>query len=128
MTSNLRPDLIRDHFRPEFLNRIDEIITFHELTPADIRKILLLQTGLLKEKMSSMGINLEFSEEFVDYLSDKGYDPAYGARPVKRVLQRELVDALARGLLDGTIPKNSTVTATYVDGNLQLRTSQNGQA
>ena len=128
MTSNLRPDLIRDHFRPEFLNRIDEIITFHELTPADIRKILLLQTGLLKEKMSSMGINLEFSEEFVDYLSDKGYDPAYGARPVKRVLQRELVDALARGLLDGTISKNSTVTATYVDGNLQLRTSQNGQA
>ena len=122
MTSNLRPDLIRDHFRPEFLNRIDEIITFHELTPEDIRKILILQTGLLKEKMSSMGIDLDFSEEFIDYLSNKGYDPAYGARPVKRVLQRELVDTLARGLLDGTISKNSTVTATYVNGSLQLRT------
>ena len=120
MTSNLRPDLVKDHFRPEFLNRIDEIITFHELTPEDIRKILLLQTGQLKEKMAAMGITLGFSEEFIDYLSDKGYDPAYGARPVKRVLQRELVDVLARGLLDGTISKDSAVTATYEGGELKL--------
>ena len=120
MTSNLRPDLVKDHFRPEFLNRIDEIITFHELTPEDIRKILLLQTGQLKEKMAAMGITLRFSEEFIDYLSDKGYDPAYGARPVKRVLQRELVDVLARGLLDGTISKDSAVTATYEGGELKL--------
>ena len=120
MTSNLRPDLVKDHFRPEFINRIDEIITFHELTPADIRRILLLQTGQLKEKMADMGITLEFSEEFIDFLSDKGYDPAYGARPVKRVLQRELVDVLARGLLDGTVAKGSTVTATYIGGELKL--------
>ncbi len=120
MTSNLRPDLVKDHFRPEFLNRIDEIITFHELTPVDIRKILILQTEQLKEKMATMGITLGFSEEFIDFLSDKGYDPAYGARPVKRVLQRELVDVLARGLLDGTISKDSAVTATYVNGDLKL--------
>ncbi len=120
MTSNLRPDLVKDYFRPEFLNRIDEIITFHELTPGDIRKILLLQTEQLKEKMAAMGITLGFSEAFIDYLSDKGYDPAYGARPVKRVLQRELVDVLARGLLDGTISKDSAVTATYSDGELKL--------
>ena len=120
MTSNLRPDLVKDHFRPEFLNRIDEIITFHELTPEDIRKILLLQTEQLQEKMAAMGITLRFSEEFIDYLSDKGYDPAYGARPVKRVLQRELVDVLARGLLDGTISKDSAVTATYEGGELKL--------
>ena len=120
MTSNLKPELIKDAFRPEFLNRIDEIITFHSLTPADIRKILLLQTGQLQAKMKEMGITLQFSEEFLDYLSDKGYDPAYGARPVKRVLQRELIDELARKLLDGTLSRDAVITATYENGTLKL--------
>ena len=120
MTSNLKPELIKDAFRPEFLNRIDEIITFHSLTPADIRKILLLQTGQLQAKMKEMGITLQFSEEFLDYLSNKGYDPAYGARPVKRVLQRELIDELARKLLDGTLSRDAVITATYENGTLKL--------
>ena len=120
MTSNLKPELVKDSFRPEFLNRIDEIITFHSLTPADIRKILLLQTGQLQEKMQQMGITLRFSEEFLDYLSNKGYDPAYGARPVKRVLQRELIDELARKLLDGSLSRDAVITATYENGALKL--------
>ena len=120
MTSNLKPELIKDAFRPEFLNRIDEIITFHSLTPADIRKILLLQTGQLQARMKEMGITLQFSEEFLDYLSNKGYDPAYGARPVKRVLQRELIDELARKLLDGTLSRDAVITATYENGTLKL--------
>ena len=120
MTSNLHPDLVKERFRPEFINRIDEIITFHELTPADIRQIVLLQAGLLKEKMASMGITIDFTEAFVDHLSTKGYDPAYGARPVKRVLQRELVDELARKLLDGTLSRDSSITATFRDGKLEL--------
>jgi len=120
MTSNLKPELIKDAFRPEFLNRIDEIIIFHSLTPADIRKILLLQTGQLQARMKEMGITLQFSEEFLDYLSDKGYDPAYGARPVKRVLQRELIDELARKLLDGSLSRDAVITATYENGMLKL--------
>ena len=120
MTSNLKPELVKDAFRPEFLNRIDEIITFHSLTPADIRKILLLQTGQLQAKMKEMGITLQFSEEFLDYLSNKGYDPAYGARPVKRVLQRELIDELARKLLDGSLSRDAVITATYENGTLKL--------
>ena len=120
MTSNLKPELVKDSFRPEFLNRIDEIITFHSLTPADIRKILLLQTGQLQAKMKEMGITLRFSEEFLDYLSNKGYDPAYGARPVKRVLQRELIDELARKLLEGSLSRDAVITATYENGCLKL--------
>ncbi len=120
MTSNLKPELVKDAFRPEFLNRIDEIITFHSLTPADIRKILLLQTGQLQAKMKEMGITLQFSEEFLDYLSNKGYDPAYGARPVKRVLQRELIDELAKKLLDGSLSRDAVITATYESGCLKL--------
>ncbi|MBR3065254.1 MAG: AAA family ATPase, partial [Bacteroidales bacterium] len=107
-------------FRPEFINRIDEIITFHELTPSDIRQIVLLQIGQLKEKMASMGITIEFTEDFIDYLSTKGYDPAYGARPVKRVLQRELIDELAKKLLDGSLSRDSVITATFRDGKLAL--------
>jgi ATP-dependent Clp protease ATP-binding subunit ClpB len=120
MTSNLKPELVKDSFRPEILNRIDEIITFHSLTPADIRKILLLQTSQLQAKMKEMGITLQFSEEFLDYLSNKGYDPAYGARPVKRVLQRELIDELARKLLDGSPSRDAVITATYENGCLKL--------
>ena len=120
MTSNLKPELVKDAFRPEFLNRIDEIITFHSLTPSDIRKILLLQTGQLQAKMKEMGITLQFSEQFLDYLSNKGYDPAYGARPVKRVLQRELIDELARKLLDGSLSRDAVITATYEEGKLKL--------
>ncbi len=121
MTSNLKPELVRESFRPEFINRIDEIITFHPLTPQNIREILMLQIGQLQEKMGGMGITLRFAPEFIDYLSEKGYDPAYGARPVKRVLQRELIDELAKHLLDGSLSKESAITATFEDGRLVLK-------
>ena len=121
MTSNLKPELVKESFRPEFINRIDEIITFHALTPADIRQILELQTRQLQEKMKAMDIEIEFSEEFMDYMSDKGYDPAYGARPVKRVLQKELIDELARKLLDGSLKRGNKITASFDNGVLTLK-------
>jgi len=120
MTSNLKPELVKESFRPEFINRIDEIITFQQLTPKDIRQILMLQIEQLKQKLQSMGITIKFTEDFISYMSDKGYDPAYGARPVKRVLQRELIDELARKLLDGTLSKDKEVTASFADGQLIL--------
>ncbi|MBQ0024332.1 MAG: AAA family ATPase [Bacteroidales bacterium] len=121
MTSNLKPELVKESFRPEFINRIDEIITFHALSPADIRKILELQISQLKEKLASMDISVKFTEDFLEYLSDKGYDPAYGARPVKRVLQRELIDELARKLLDGSLKRGTDITATFENGVLVLK-------
>ena len=120
MTSNLKPELVKESFRPEFLNRIDEIITFQPLTRENIRDIVLLQTGQLKEKLAGMGITISFTEDFVSYMSDKGYDPAFGARPVKRVLQRELIDELARKLLDGSLSRDSVITATFENGVLKL--------
>jgi len=120
MTSNINPDLVKESFRPEFLNRIDEIIVFHELSPQHIRSIVKLQAEKLQERLASMDIKLSFTEEFYDYMSVKGYDPAYGARPVKRVLQKELIDYLATLLLDGTLSKDSEITATFVDGKLKL--------
>ena len=121
MTSNLKPELVKESFRPEFINRIDEIITFQQLTPEDIRKILLLQIEQLKQRLQSMGVTISFTEEFIDYMSNKGYDPAYGARPVKRVLQRELIDELARKLLDGSLSKEREVTASFSGGELILK-------
>ena len=120
MTSNINPDLVKESFRPEFLNRIDEIIVFHELSPQHIRSIVKLQAEKLQERLASMDIKISFTEEFYDYMSVKGYDPAYGARPVKRVLQKELIDYLATLLLDGTLSKDSEITATFVDGKLKL--------
>lgn len=121
MTSNLKPEFVKESFRPEFINRIDEIITFQQLTQTDIRQILLLQIEQLKHKLQSMGITINFTEDFISYMSEKGYDPAYGARPVKRVLQRELTDELARKLLDGTLSKEREVTASFEEGKLILR-------
>ena len=121
MTSNLKPELVKDSFRPEFINRIDEIITFHSLTPSDIRAILMIQIKELQGKLADMGVIIDFDEEFLSYLSDKGYDPAFGARPIKRVLQRELIDLLAKRLLDGTISKDAAITATFREGRLELR-------
>lgn len=121
MTSNLKPEMVKEFFRPEFLNRIDETVIFQTLTPEDIRKILLLQISQLQEKLGGMGITLRFTEEFIDYMSSRGYDPAYGARPVKRVLQRELIDQLAMRLLDGSLSKESVITVTFEDGLLKLK-------
>ncbi|MCF0164397.1 MAG: AAA family ATPase [Bacteroidales bacterium] len=113
MTSNVKPESVKDVFRPEFLNRVDEIIQFHTLTEENIREICILQLNILKKKMLQMGINLEYTEAFLQFVCKKGYDPAYGARPVKRVLQRDLTDALAKGLLDGSITKAEKITADY---------------
>ena len=113
-------DILKQRVRPEFLNRIDEIIMFHPLTRENVRDILLMQTEDLKEKLAAGEISISFTDRFIDYLSDKGYDPAYGARPIKRVLQRELIDLLAKDLLDGRLSKDKPVTADMVDGLIVL--------
>ena len=114
-------EVLKQTIRPEFLNRIDEIIMFDPLTKADIREILHIQAEALHKKLSEDGVEMEFTPAFEDYMVDKGYDPAFGARPVKRVMQRDLVNLLAKSVLDGTVHKNSKIVADVRGGQIVLR-------
>lgn len=113
-------ELLRQTIRPEFLNRIDEIIMFEPLTKNDIRDILHIQMKDLQNKLSADGVEIEFTQVFEDYMTEKGYDPAFGARPVKRVMQRELVNLLAKAILDGTVHKDSVIEADVAGNEIVL--------
>lgn len=114
-------DLLRQTIRPEFLNRIDEIIMFEPLTKNDIRDILHIQMKQLQSKLSEDGVEISFTPAFEDYMTDMGYDPAFGARPIKRVMQRELVNQLAKAILDGTVHRDSVIEADVAGGEIVLR-------
>jgi ATP-dependent Clp protease ATP-binding subunit ClpB len=110
MTSNLRDqDALRAHFRPEFINRIDEIVFFHSLDEAHIKQIVEIQLRGLLKRLSDRKITVELSEAAKDFLVREGYDPVYGARPLKRALQRRLLDPLALRVLDGAFREGDTV-------------------
>ena len=113
-------DVLKQTIRPEFLNRIDEIIMFEPLTRNDIRDILHIQMAALKHKLSEDGVEISFTDAFEDYMTEKGYDPAFGARPVKRVMQRELVNLLAKAILDGTVHKDSVIEADVAGSEIVL--------
>ena len=121
MTSNLRFEELRTRMRPEFLNRIDEIVTFDELTREDIRKIVRIQMEILRKKLEEENVSLNFTRAFEDDMVENGYDPVYGARPVKRLIQRELVNRLAREILEGKIRKDSKIVVDCVDGQTVLK-------
>ena len=114
-------DVLKMTVRPEFLNRIDEIIMFDPLTKADIRDILHIQEKELSRKLADNGITLEFTPAFEDYMVEHGYDPAYGARPVKRLMQRELTNLLAQKILEGSIRKDSVVKVDASGGEVVLK-------
>jgi ATP-dependent Clp protease ATP-binding subunit ClpB len=120
MTSNLPGDP-RSFFKPEFINRIDEIVRFRELTEADLSHIVEIQLRGLRSRLAARRIGLEVTEAATAALAHQGYDPAFGARPLKRVIQRELADVLAVQILDGKIAEGDTVTVDAVDGELVLR-------
>ena len=114
-------ELLRQTIRPEFLNRIDEIIMFEPLTKNDIRDILHIQMKQLQSKLSEDGVEINFTPAFEDYMTDMGYDPAFGARPIKRVMQRELVNQLAKAILDGTVHRDSVIEADVAGGEIVLK-------
>lgn len=116
MTSNATADQIKTMMRPEFLNRIDEIITFEQLTKDDIRKILHLQMNILRDKLADSGVKISFSEDFENYMTNEGYDPAYGARPIKRLMQRELINIIAKKILEGKVTKGTELTVDVKNG------------
>ncbi len=121
MTSNLKEEELRLRMRPEFLNRIDEIVVFDALTPDDIRQIVRIQMEILRKKLEDENVALSFTQAFEDDMVENGYDPVYGARPVKRLIQRELVNRLAREILEGKVHKDSAIEVDCVDGQTVLR-------
>lgn len=103
--------VVSQHFRPEFLNRIDDVIVFRGLRPEDIRSIAEIQLGRLAKRVSENGITLDVKDEVLDYVAELGFDPLYGARPLKRVIQQKLENPLSQGILSGEIYQNSVVSA-----------------
>ncbi len=113
--------VLKQNIRPEFLNRIDETIMFEPLTTDDIREIVRIQMAELKAKLSAEGIEISFTKAFENLMTEKGYDPAYGARPVKRLMQRELINQMATALLSGTIKRDSVVEVDAAGGQVLIR-------
>ncbi len=103
--------LLREHFKPEFLNRIDEIIIFHPLSREIIKRIVDLQLEKVSRRLSEKNIRLNFTPQIKEYLAKKGYDPIFGARPLKRVIQNEILDELALRIIEGNIKEGEKVTA-----------------
>jgi len=111
-------EALRRHFRPEFLNRLDEIVVFHSLTRDQIKQIVRIQLERLQKRLAERKIELELSDAAIQHFAEAGYDPVYGARPLKRLLQRELETALARQIVAGKIQDHSRVFGDYRNGQL----------
>ena len=116
MTSNYTRERLFQSVRPEFLNRVDEIITFQPLTQGQIKQVVRLQLGIISKRLADSNIKLSVEEDAVALLAEEGYDPDFGARPVKRAIQRLLLDDLSKALLGGTVDPSQTVVVK-ADGN-----------
>ena len=113
-------EVLKRTVRPEFLNRIDEVIMFEPLSQTDIREILRMQIRDLQSRLSENGVTIEFTPEFEDYMSTKGYEPSYGARPIKRLMQKELINILAKSILDGHVRRDSVILIDVKDGQITV--------
>ena len=102
-------EALKQHFKPEFLNRVDEVIVFHILTKDDLRKIVDIQLSYLAERLKARNISIEFTESARQQIMDEGYDPAFGARPLKRTIQQRLENRLAAEILAGKFAEADTV-------------------
>jgi ATP-dependent Clp protease ATP-binding subunit ClpB len=116
MTSNCPPDELKSRFKPEFLNRVDEIITFKALGRAEIEKIVDIQFARLRRLLDEQKIAIELSPEARAHLAEVGYDPAYGARPVKRTIQRLVQDPLAEKILEGAFAAGARIRVAMAEG------------
>jgi len=114
-------NLLRQTIRPEFLNRVDEIILFQPLLKNEIKEIVNIQLNNLKRLVAQSGIQLEFSEYALDFLADQGFDPQFGARPLKRLIQKEIVNQLSRRILAGEIDKSQPVLVDVFDNTVVFR-------
>jgi ATP-dependent Clp protease ATP-binding subunit ClpB len=110
--------VVRSHFRPEFLNRVDDVVVFSRLSRSDIRQIVGIQFAYLKKRLEDRKISVELTDEAADWLTEHGYDPAYGARPLKRLIQTAVADPLSLKVLNGELPEGSKVTIGTTDDEL----------
>jgi len=117
-------EALRQNFRPEFLNRVDEIVVFHPLAKEQLRQIVDIQLRRLKERLSERKIDIELTDKARDYFAERGYDPVYGARPLRRMIQRELETSLGRKLLSGEVRDGSKVIVDAGPSGLQFRSEQ----
>jgi ATP-dependent Clp protease ATP-binding subunit ClpB len=117
-------EALREHFRPEFLNRVDEIIFFHALGRDEIRQIIDVQLASLLKRLEDRKLTLTLSDKARQLIIDEGYDPVYGARPLKRTIQRRLLDPLALSVLQGDFKEGDAVRADVRDGQLVLAVSR----
>ena len=116
--NRLVSEALRSHFRPEFLNRIDETIIFDRLGEEDLREIVRLQVRRVIDRIEAQGLSIELTDAALDYLAREGYDPAFGARPLKRVIQKQLLDPLSLKLLEGEYEEGSKISVDFKDGGL----------
>ena len=121
-------EALRAHFRPEFLNRLDEIIIFHALTREQMRAIIDIQLRGLMKRLEDRKIHVELTDSAKDLLIAEGYDPAYGARPLKRIIQRRVLDSLALGVLQGDYGEGSRVRIDAPAGELQFNRADDAVA
>jgi ATP-dependent Clp protease ATP-binding subunit ClpB len=116
-------EALRQFFRPEFLNRVDEIVVFHSLDRAHLREIVMIQLERLYKRLADRRIELRLTEAAKDYLAERGFDPVYGARPLKRAIQRDLETPLSRAIVGGTVRDDSVVEVDAGEGGLSFSTS-----
>jgi len=114
-------NLLRQTIRPEFLNRVDEIIMFQPLMKSEIREIITIQLNNLEKLVATNGIELQFTDYAIDYLVENGFDPQFGARPLKRLIQKEIVNQLSKRILAGDIDKTRPVKVDVFDGVVVFR-------
>lgn len=122
--STLDP-VIKAHFRPEFINRLDDILPFLPLQKSDMEKIVLIQLHHLVKRLKDREVSLKWTQELINYLAEEGYDPFFGARPLKRLIQHTIINMLSTAILEGEIPPNSTVELEYVDGKVSYKSTEN---
>jgi ATP-dependent Clp protease ATP-binding subunit ClpB len=115
-------DLLSQNFRPEFLNRIDDTIIFHSLQKSQLRGIILIQVQRLIKRLEERKVGLLLSDAAVDFIADVGYDPLYGARPLKRAIQRELETTIAKGILRGDFKEGDTILVDVANERLSFKT------
>ena len=114
-------ELLRQTIRPEFLNRVDEIIMFTPLTMENVRQIVQIQLDVLKDKLKTMDLTLYVTKDAFDHIAEIGYDPFFGARPIKRVIQKQVLNELSKALLSGAIDRTKNIVMDVFDGKMVFR-------
>ncbi len=112
--------LLAEHFRPEFLNRLDDIIIFQPLSQDEVAKIVTLQLNEVEQRLQNKNIKVEFEQNLIDHLAKVGFDPTFGARPLKRLIQNEILDELAMKIIEGEIGEGDSIKLNYNNNKLNI--------